>query len=409
MRNHVIVTLFLLVGFPGFSFAGGPVHGAKAAGMNTAFVAVADDPSAILHNPAGLTQMRGTNIYGGITFLIPATTYTSPSGESEKTDYQFFYPPHLYISSDLGKENIVFGLGVYSPFGIGGRKWPEEGLTRYISVEGFMGTVTVNPTVAWQVAPNLSIAAGVDYMKVINRAENKLNQNMVGAADAGMKIEADGDGWGYNLGALITISEKIRFGLAWRSSIKVDQTGDLKVNGIAPALQPLFGSSEFKTDVSTACTFPEIYSIGIAFFPNKKLVFDFDVELVKWSSFKDTVLDLEDEVPAAGFTDMTTRLDWKDSWQYKVGMQYLLNDTLSLRSGYAFVNTNVPESTLSPANPDSDQHNFSIGAGYLTGKWTFDAFYNFGYYKARNVSNDTLSGKYENHIHYAGLSAGYNF
>jgi long-subunit fatty acid transport protein len=47
--------------------ASNPGLGAKAASMATAFVAIADDPSAILHNPAGLTFLQGTQIYGGMT------------------------------------------------------------------------------------------------------------------------------------------------------------------------------------------------------------------------------------------------------------------------------------------------------------------------------------------------------
>ncbi len=94
--------------------------------MGTAFVAVADDPSAILHNPAGITQLKGTHTYGGISVLFPSSTYKSPTGEFDTTEFQAFLPPHLYISSDFGTEKFFAGLGVYAPFGIGGRKWPED-------------------------------------------------------------------------------------------------------------------------------------------------------------------------------------------------------------------------------------------------------------------------------------------
>jgi long-chain fatty acid transport protein len=67
--------------------------------MGSAFVAIADDPSAILHNPAGLAQVKGTNIYSGVTAVIPSTEYKSPSGASEETDFKFFFSPYLYISS----------------------------------------------------------------------------------------------------------------------------------------------------------------------------------------------------------------------------------------------------------------------------------------------------------------------
>jgi len=57
--------------------AGSPIHGARAAGMGTAFIGLADDPSALLHNPAGITQLSGSQIYTGVTVLAPASEYSS--------------------------------------------------------------------------------------------------------------------------------------------------------------------------------------------------------------------------------------------------------------------------------------------------------------------------------------------
>ncbi|MFQ5901536.1 MAG: OmpP1/FadL family transporter, partial [Thermodesulfobacteriota bacterium] len=115
----------LLLLFPAVSWASGfriTTQGAKATAMGNAFVATADAPSAIAYNPAGLIRSKGTNIYLGPTMVIPSTTYKSPSGESEDTNYQVFYPPHLYISSDLEMENVTFGIGIFAPFGLG-TKW----------------------------------------------------------------------------------------------------------------------------------------------------------------------------------------------------------------------------------------------------------------------------------------------
>ena len=185
--------------------------------------------------------------------------------------------------------------------------------------------------------------------------------------------------------------------------------GDVKLENIAPALQPLFGGSNFKTNVDTTLDFPDIVSLGIAYRPTKGLTFGFDVELVRWSSFNEQKLDFEDEVPAAGFTDTTIDLDWHDSWLIKLGVEYEVNDRLALRTGYAYVENPVPERTLSPANPDADQHNFSIGFGYKIGKWVVDGFYNASFFEDRKVNNSILSGTYENFTHYIGSSLGYRF
>jgi long-chain fatty acid transport protein len=407
--RNVSSGLFGLFLIPTVVSAGAPVHGAKAAGMGTAFVAVADDPSAILHNPAGLTQLRGTNIYGGNTFVVPSTRFKSPTGAEEETEFQLFYPPHMYISSDLGMKNVVVGLGVYSPFGIGGRKWPEQGLTRFLSVENFIGTASINPTVALRISPVLSVAFGVDYMFALNNVKRFIDQSSLGYTDAKSELKGDGDGWGYNAGILFSPNERLRFGFAYRSAIRVRQSGDLSIHGIAPQLAPLFGGTEFGTDFHTTLKFPQIVSFGVSCMPSRKLTLAFDLEWIGWSSFSSIRYDLEKEVPEAGVTDSTTDLDWKDIWTVKVGVDYKLKDNLSIRGGYAYVDSPVPLQTLEPGNPDAKQHNFSVGVGYRKGRWTLDFAYVAGFYQNRTVSNPILSGEYENFVHYATMSVGYKF
>jgi long-chain fatty acid transport protein len=405
----IIIALGLLLPFPQVTVAGAPVHGAKAAGMGTAFVAIADDPSAIAHNAAGLTQLKSTNTYGGATAVIPSTKYESPSGESEETKFQVFFPPHLYVSSDLNTESLAVGLGVFSPFGIGGRDWSNNGPTRYISTESTIATITVNPAVAWQITPWLSTGFGGFYLYSVNTAERMVDQSMFGAGDGKFKLDADGDAWGYNFGILVSPLEEFSLGFAYRSKVNVKQRGKAKLNNIAPPLQPLFGGSNFETTVHTEVDFPEIVSFGMAYRPTEGLTIAFDVEWIKWSRFNEQHLDFEDEVPAAGFTDATVELDWHNSWAVKAGIQYKPKNWLALRAGYVYVETPVPESTLSPANPDADKHHFSVGLGYITGKWTVDGFYGIDIVEDRKVNNDILSGEYENLVHYIGLSVGHRF
>lgn len=405
----VLILLILSLLLPNTSSAGNPAHGSKAAAMGTAFVAIADDPSAILHNPAGLTKSTGTNIYAGGTAVIPSTEFHNLSGESEKTKDQVFFPPHLYLSSDFGMENIVLGLGVYSPFGIGGRKWSENGLTKYISTESTIATVSVQPTLAWQITPNISIGMGVFYMYAQNEAEMMVDQSFFGFQDGKSSIEADGSDWGYNLGILLTPFEKLSFGFAYRSGVEIDQSGTAKLENIAPALQPLFGGSQFETNVHTTLNFPNLVSFGVAYMPTDKLTLGLDFEWGGWSSFDKQDLDFENEIPGTGLSDASISLDWENAWIIKIGTEYLLNDRLALRAGYSYVESYVPDHTLSPANPDADNHNISIGFGYKINRWVVDCFYMASFFEDRTVNNTILSGTYENFTHAFGSSIGYRF
>jgi long-chain fatty acid transport protein len=409
--GFIILFLFPLIAFSmsAIAFAGGPVHGAKAAGMGTAFVGLADDPSAILFNPGGLTQIKETTIYGGVTAVSPSTVYAATSGDTARTEFQIFYPPHLYAASDFGTQDFVFGLGLYSPFGIGGRKWDPAGPTRYASVESAIATFSLNPTIAWRASDVVSLAVGIDYLRAVMKMKRMLDQSLVGAGDASSRLEADGDGWGHNLGALIRAGEETRIGLAYRSAINVNYRGDMTIEGIAPALQPLFGGTSYNSAITTSNRFPDIYSLGVSHLLSTKLVFAADVELVRWSSFKKMEVNIVQEVPAAGVTDAVTPLDWKDSWGFKIGGEYRMSDSIALRAGYAFINTPVPDHTFEPGNPDADQHNVSIGMGYRTGNWRIDGFYQIGIFQDRTVQNAVVDGEFRNIMHYLGVSVGRTF
>ncbi|MBM4300804.1 MAG: hypothetical protein FJ121_04630 [Deltaproteobacteria bacterium] len=336
---RIAALLSLVVIGPTTSTAGGPIHGAKAAGMGTAFVAVADDPSAILHNPAGLANLKGTNLYGGGTAVILSSEFKSPEGGRERTGFQVFLPPHFYVSSDLGTNSLVLGLGLYSPFGIGGRKWSEPGLPRFASTEGTIGTVSANPTVVWRVLPQVAVAAGVDILYAFNRMVKMVDQPLPGGGDGRLSFKGDGLGWGYNFGLLVFPGGKVSFGFAYRDAIRVKQKGTLAFERIAPPLQPAFGGGVFRTDASMVVHFPEIFSWGVAFRPTAKLTLAADVEWVRWSSFDQTMLNLKRQVPQARFFNIPLDFRWEDSWQIKFGGEYKVSEKLSLRAGYAFVET----------------------------------------------------------------------
>jgi long-chain fatty acid transport protein len=404
-----VVMIALLL--PHTSFASGfriSNHGAKATAMGNAFTATADNPSAIAYNPAGLTNSKGTNIYLGATAVIPSITYRSPTGISEDTEDQVFFPFHFYISSDFGMENLVFGIGIFSPFGIG-TKWDKEGLVRFNATESKLDTVLINPTVAYQLLPTLSIGVGIDYMFSKALLKNMVDQSLFGAGDGELTLEGDGDGWGFNIGALFTPNKKLSLGLTYRNRIKVDINGTAKLKNIAPALQPLFGGPRFKTDASSSIEFPDVLSAGIAYRPTESLTLELDIEWTGWSSYDRLDIDLEDEIPLAGFVDSSEDKNWKDVGAIKVGIEYIATERFSLRAGYVFDKSPAPEHTLHPRLPDSDQHNISLGLGYRRKNFNIDIVYIAAIYEDRTVDNTILSGEYETFAHLIGYSFGYRF
>lgn len=385
--------------------AGGPVHGARAAAMGTAFVGLADDASAFAYNPAGLALLsHERQIYGGATLVMPATEFRNPSGLEQSTEFQAFAPPHLYYLPEARHPDWRFGIGVFAPFGVGGRKWSSRGLTRYASTESLIGTLAINPTLAGRLAPGLHAGFGLDLMLVRSLSRLRTDQSLLGASDGMVKLEGSGAGLGFNLGLLYAPTEAWSLGAAYRSKIRVRLKGDLHLRNLAPPLQPLFGGAAFNTDISSPLTFPDILSFGVAYKGLRNVTLTFDAEQIRWSSFRSQKLNLEREVPPVA-TDSRTPLRWRNIWTLRAGVELRLSETTALRAGYAYVPSPVPERTLSPAAPDGTMHHFSVGAGRkLREGLSLDVFYTLGVAGKRSVDNTILSGSYRNTNHYAGVS-----
>lgn len=403
------VLVFLLTVIPCLSFASGlriEPQGARAMGMGNAFVATADDPSAIHYNPAGLVGQKSPALYLGATAISPSTTFENTAGAKDETEDQTFLPPHLYALYPY--RNITLGLGVNAPFGLG-TKWSETGLTRYLATESEIEIININPSVAIKVRPWLFLGGGVNYMRSKVVMKKMVDQALVGGSDAPFGLEGDGDGWGYNMGVIIITDELFRFGISYRSAVKVDYKGSASLDNIAPAIQSLFGGASFRTDASTSIKFPDVLTIGAAFKPSEKVTLGLDFERTGWSSYDRVDVDLENEVAPAGFNDSSDVKGWNDVWAVKTGVEYQATENIAVRGGYAYQNNPAPDSTFDPRLPDSDQHDFSLGIGFRADSFTVDLAYTAAYYIDRKTEKAELNGEYESFGHYAGLSVGYVF
>src|SRR5512138_544676 len=75
-----------------------PDQDAFATARGEAFVATADNPSAIYYNPAGLTQLEGHNLRGGVYGLYFNPRYTSPTGRQFENQKAWHAIPQLFYS-----------------------------------------------------------------------------------------------------------------------------------------------------------------------------------------------------------------------------------------------------------------------------------------------------------------------
>src|ERR1035437_3199585 len=91
-----------------------PDQDAFATARGEAFVATADNASAIYYNPAGLTQLEGQNVRGGVYGLYFDPRFTSPTtGQTFDSQKNLVAIPQFFYSWMLDSLPVAIGLGIY--------------------------------------------------------------------------------------------------------------------------------------------------------------------------------------------------------------------------------------------------------------------------------------------------------
>jgi len=374
---------------------------AKAMGMGLAFTAVADDPSAIFYNPAGLGWQKHFEVEVGSSFLTKvdgsfegANPYPGV-GVNEEQHKTTFVVPTLYLVAPLTNE-INFGLGIFSPYGLGYRWDNAETFSgRFISQNAVIQTVDLNPVLSFQATPTFSIALGADYrtskvqLERNQAAVNPFTQSVVDVAHVKLNSDlTDNHAWGWNAGILFRPSPNFSLGVSYRSRIKVNYDGTAKFEA-RPTGNPVFDAAvaaqlpQGNHPVTTSIEFPETLNIGTAFTLPGDFQLSLEADRTQWDSF--SALDIH--FPDIVGDDVHRQTDWKNVWAYRAGIEKRWG-AYALRAGYYRDKTPQPREDVGPLLADNDRDAFALGFGYSSGRWGFDI--SDLYLKVQNI--DARSG-----------------
>jgi len=426
MRKYITaIAIFSLVFFGLSSLSHGSgfliyEHGAAAMAMGGAFVALANNPSAVFHNPAGIAFLEGTQIYLGTTLITSNTSLELTNlATTVETVSQWFYPSTFYISHKIN-DRIAAGFGFFNPYGLG-TKWPEDYALKYISTEDDMKTFFFNPVIAVKLDENFSVAVGVTYVYAtlgFNRV-NLVDLTAYGGSiyEAPIELKGTGSAFGLNAGALYR-GENFSLGFNWRGGFDLDLEGDLALDNtnIPTIFQP---SVPTEADIATTMSIPHILGFGVAFNLTESLIFTADLHYVLWTSFEEFVIDVDNPDPVPDETE-TFEENWKDSYIIRGGFQYMVNENFALRAGFLYDKTPQPVETMDPLLPDANRWAITGGFGYKSGNFVIDVAYQYEPFKDRESENRGLVlhpvtganlglGTYSTTAHLIGVSIGFIF
>ena len=374
----------------------------SGSGLGNAYAggaAGAEDASTIFYNPAGMSRLNGKQVVVAGSMIKPSAKFsdTGSTPASFQTTNNgnggdagsWGLVPNAYFAMEVSPQMRV-GLGINAPFGLQ-TEYDANWIGRFQAMKSKIQTINLNPSVSYNVSETVSLGAGLNYQRITGDLTSGINwaaiaftaagggagglaeanaANAAGQGEGVTTVTGDDTGWGYNLGALLKLSEQTRVGLAYRSSIKYKLTGSVSFSNRPTAAA--LGSAPLANGIAAAypdgpvsldIKMPDSFSVSMVNSMNDKLDMMADATWTGWSVFNQLNV-----VRANGTTLSSTPENWKNTWRVSVGANHHYSEQWTSRIGVAYDQSPVSDAYRTARIPDNNRKWLSVGGQYKSSK-----------------------------------------
>ena len=360
----------------------------NASGLGNAYAgsaAVADNASTIFFNPAGMTQLgNGIQLSAGVTGVGPSYEFRDQFGvKSGGNAGGWAAVPNAYLSGQLTKD-LFLGLGISAPFGLATEYNTVWGVTgtpgagSATAIKSEIKTLNINPSIAYRVSDKVSLGFGLNYQKIDAELTNSI-----------LRLKGDDSSWGWNAGALFTLSPAMRVGVSYRSAVKYTLSGN--------------ASGALSGPINADVKLPDTFILSVWQQVSDRWEAMGDLSYTRWSSIK--------SLNVTGLAvPVTETFNYENSWRFAWGAGYKATDKAKLKFGIAFDRTPVRDEYRSARVPDNNRLWLSLGGQWNAGSaGKFDLGYSYLYVIDPTISQGTLQGKYDASAHIIGVQYSVGF
>jgi long-chain fatty acid transport protein len=393
MMNLKIVAFLVSCTMAASLFADGyrnPPPTAEGIAKSGANMVFADDASAISYNPANLAFQTNASVVVAATFARSENTYYPAPPVKIVSDDPWVLLPNLYASAPIS-DGVVAGLGITTPFGQG-ISWgvgafPAPGPAGVpVLYDAEIALVNINPTVALKVGESVSLGVGADVY--VSALEFKALLPVFGDS----KAEGVGAGIGANAGLTVKVTDKQTATFIYRSRVDVDYDGDFSIGGVPAG------------DFSAKIKYPSSAAVGYGIQLTDTVQVEAFLEWLGWS-----VNDVQ-IINAGALPPVAQVNDWNDTITAAIGGSWQFADGWVFRTGYIFMESPIPDATITPILPDADRHVIGLGIGYTVKGHSLDLSYAYSIFEDRiSPAGSAAPGTYDIDSDLVGVTYSYSF
>ncbi|HAX08847.1 MAG TPA: aromatic hydrocarbon degradation protein [Marinobacter hydrocarbonoclasticus] len=412
-----LVTL-AAVAAPASVLAGGfSLNEQSASQMGVANAGAAANPenaTTVLFNPAGMSQLSGTNISFGAAVLdidaeakSGAKAVNQLGGDVEGSRGGDIADPavlpNFYLTHEIN-DSIDVGFGIHAPYGLAA-DYDNDFVGRYFADKTELTAIAFTPSIAINNGKGLSMGATLNIMYAEGRL-SKFQDIRGGLVQRGLPpaqanglatqyeqafgapyadIEGDDVAINFRVGFLYELSEQTQIGLTAQTGTEFELEGEIELEGYpAPSAQSPFGLAPqtLTENVTVPLAIPESATLGLRHRLTDNVTLLAGATYARWSRFEELDINSREgqsgevsaEIGRVGDMPIThITEEWKNTWQFNVGGIWQATPEWALKAGYAFDESPVDQ-YVTARIPSEDRHWLTLGTQWkdVQSGWTVD-------------------------------------
>ncbi|MBY6193802.1 outer membrane protein transport protein [Marinobacter hydrocarbonoclasticus] len=406
------------VAAPASVLAGGfSLNEQSASQMGVANAGAAANPenaTTVLFNPAGMSQLSGTNISFGAAVLdidaeakSGAKAVNQLGGEVEGSRGGDIADPavlpNFYLTHEIN-DSIDVGFGIHAPYGLAA-DYDNDFVGRYFADKTELTAIAFTPSIAVNNGKGLSMGATLNIMYAEGRL-SKFQDIRGGLVQKGLSpaqanglamqyeqafgapyadIEGDDVAINFRVGILYELSEQTQIGLTAQTGTEFELEGEIELQGYpAQSAQSPFGLAPqtLTENVTVPLAIPESATLGLRHRLTDNVTLLAGATYARWSRFEELDINSREgqsgevsaEIGRVGDMPIThITEEWKNTWQFNVGGIWQATPEWALKAGYAFDESPVDQ-YVTARIPSEDRHWLTLGTQWKDAQsgWTVD-------------------------------------
>lgn len=385
---------------PGFALAGGfALNEQSASAMGTANAGSAANPenaTTVFFNPAGMSQLSGTNISFGAAVLdinaeakkgTTSATDTVGAPVDGNNGGDIADPavlPNFYLTHEIN-DNVDVGFGLHAPYGLKA-DYDDDFVGRYFADKTELTAIALSPSIAVNDGNGFSMGFGVNILYAEGRLSKFQEYSGVSSSIPQGYIDIEGNDVAatFTFGMLYELTDSTQIGLSGQTGTELKLKGDATLTNFPQASASGLSLVTAREKATVPLKIPESLTFGIRHQLTDSVTLLAGATWAKWSRFE--ALDVESREdngtisavggPKYGDEDLIGHVseNWKDTWQANVGAIWQATPAWAFKAGYAYDESPVNENYRTARIPSNDRHWLTLGSQWKDAPsgWTVD-------------------------------------